>query len=328
MTNPIFIVGLPRSGSTLWLNVFAKSPSVFRIGEILLLSPWRKDFRTFLRNYRKTHPGPIDPTQLVECLFGPGGQPGLASSFWENSIPQLSAPLREELKNRVATRLAKSPFTIGAVFASVIDEISALHGFDRCCVKFPVYVNHVPKLLQWYPECRVIHITRDPRAMAVSRKSDPGGTQLKIKSRPFVAPFLRSLMTAFVVVQYIWTSRLHKRFEELGNYRLFRYEDLLADPERVVRSLCEFTQVDFVQEMLWAEKGQASSVTGKRVSGFNRRAASHWKDRLSSWERLLITAVTRGSMRRFGYDPETHPVYQREGDRTSSEKEQLIHHKD
>ena len=38
---------------------------------------------------------------------------------------------------------------------------------------------------------------------------------------------------------------LHERFRDLGNYRLFRYEDLLTNPERVLRELCEFIETEF-----------------------------------------------------------------------------------
>jgi hypothetical protein len=46
-------------------------------------------------------------------------------------------------------------------------------------------------------------------------------------------------------MQYIRTSRLHVRYKHLESYRLFLYEDLLADPERTTRELCEFVGIEF-----------------------------------------------------------------------------------
>ena len=85
-------------------------------------------------------------------------------------------------------------------------------------MKFPVYVNYVPQLLQWYPQCKIIHITRDPRATAMSRTNDPGGTQIRIRKYPNLAYFIKKIMVMFVVIQYIWTSKLHCKYKDLNNY--------------------------------------------------------------------------------------------------------------
>ena len=66
---------------------------------------------------------------------------------------------------------------------------------------------------------------------------------------------------------------MHLQLECLNNYRLFRYEDLLADPERVLRELCDFIETDFTEEMLEPQKGrhehQPSSLTGKQQKAFD-----------------------------------------------------------
>jgi hypothetical protein len=180
-----------------------------------------------------------------------------------------------------------------------IEELANHYGFNRCCVKFPVFVNYIPHLMEWYPNGKIIHITRDPRALAVSRANFWGERRLRS----------RKLMMLFVILQYVWTSRLHCKFNGIENYALFRYEDLLADPERTILELCDFTGIDFVPQMLYPREGQASSVTGEKSSGFNRKAASHWRNLISPLEEKIITIFTRSSMKRFGYDPMNHPVF-------------------
>ena len=109
-------------------------------------------------------------------------------------------------------------------------------------------------------------------------------------------------MIYFVAAQYIWTSKLHCKFNGAYNYALFRYENLLEDPERVVKKLCQFTELDFVPEMFEPEEGQPSSVTGKRYKGFYPESATHWRNEISSFDETMITFITKASMKRFGYN--------------------------
>lgn len=299
MEDPIFIVGLPRSGSTLWLNILAQAHNICRINEIHYLTPLKKDFRYFLKKYIGNLSDEENIRKMVEFMLSRERIPGIHESFWHHDIGKIQdTNIKKVLKNKIL----ESNKSLGSIFKIIIEEISAINGYTRCCVKFPVYVNYVNKLLQWYPKSKIVHITRDPRAIAISRANDPGGTARRIREHPHASYIIKKTMIYFVVAQYIWTSKLHCKFNGISNYALFRYEDLLKDPERVVKKLCRFTEIDFVPEMLEPEKGQPSSVTGKRHKGFNKKSATHWRKIISSFDEKIITGITKGSMRRFGYD--------------------------
>jgi hypothetical protein len=306
MKRPIFIVGLPRSGSTLWLNIFAQNPDILRMGEMLFLTPWRKDFRYFLRKEIGDLSSDENVEKMADLIFSDQKIIGLTGSFWWNEMGRINDP---HLKKVIQERIKESDRSIESIFKSIVEEVSAYKGYKRFCVKFPVYPNFLPRLRKWYPESKIVHIVRDPRAMAVSKMNDPGGTQMRLQRRPWMKFFYRQLMIIFVIIQYIWTSRLHSRFKTLPNYALFRYEDLLSEPEIVVKRLCEFTGTAFVPEMLSPKEGQASSITGRQESGFNRKAATHWRRFISPFWEKIITFFTRESMKRFGYDCERYPVF-------------------
>ena len=180
-------------------------------------------------------------------------------------------------------------------------------------MKFPVDVGHIPELLTWFPDCKVMHITRDPRAMAMSKTNDPSGTAMKVLEHPRLAWFIRKMAVWFVIAQYRWTARLHIRFNDLNNYRLFRYEDLLAQPEKVLRQLCDFVKTEFTEDMLEPQKGrhehQPSSLTGKQQKAFDAAAAVRWQSVISPIDKSIITYLTKTSMKQLGYDPGTHPIF-------------------
>ena len=54
--------------------------------------------------------------------------------------------------------------------------------------------------------------------------------------------------------------------------------------------------------MLEPEEGQASSITGKKHRGFNKKSADHWRKEISTFDKKMITFITKDSMRRFGYE--------------------------
>jgi hypothetical protein len=312
MNNPIFIVGPHRGGSTLWHNLIAMCPGVMRLTDPRFLGRrGQRDFRFFLNTQARNLSTPEDVNTLVELCFSRKNIPGLEGAFWRfEGIPAVDDP---ELRKEVARRIMDSDRGLGEIAKILIDEITRFSGCERACVKFPVDIGHVPELIKWFPNCKIVHITRDPRALAMSKSNDPSGTAIKVVEHPRLAPLIRKVAVWSTIAQYRLSAKLHLQFKELRNYRLFRYEDLLAEPERVLRELCVFIETDFAEEMLEPQKGrhehQPSSLTGKRQKAFDTCAAVRWQKVIPAFDKWLITSLTKRSMRTLGYDPITHPIF-------------------
>ncbi len=312
MKSPVFIIGPHRSGSTLWHNLIAMCPGVMRLTDPRFLSDWRhKDFRYFLRTFVGDLSVDQNVDKMIELCFAKKNLPGLDSTFWRFENIELAS--NPDLKEAISRKVKQSDRSLGATARIFIEEITRLSGCDRACVKFPVDVGHIPELLEWFPECKIIHITRDPRALAMSKTNDPSGTAIKVLQHPRTAWFIKKLSVWVAITQYRRTSRLHLRFQHLNNYQLFRYEDLLAEPEKTLRDLCEFIEVEFTEDLLHPEAGrhehQPSSLTGKQRKAFDANAAVRWQDVIPAFEKWLITGLTKRSMRRLGYEPATHPIF-------------------
>jgi Sulfotransferase family len=314
MKHPIFIVGPHRGGSTLWHNLIAMCPGIMRLADPRFLGyRGQRDFRFFLKTQARTLSTPEDVNTLVELLFSRKNMPGLEGAFWR--FEGISAVDNSELRREVARRIMESNRSIGAIARILIEEITRFSGCERACMKFPVDVGHIPELMEWFPDCKIVHITRDPRALAMSKSNDPSGTAIKVVEHPSFAWLIRKVAVWSTIIQYRLGAKLHLQFKELPNYRLFRYEDLLADPERVLRELCEFIETDFREEMLEPQKGrhehQPSSLTGKRQKAFDPAAATRWRTVISRSDYWLISLLTRRSMKKLGYNPKTHPIFRR-----------------
>jgi len=148
----------------------------------------------------------------------------------------------------------------------------------------------------------------------MSKTNDPSGTAIKVVKHPRLAWLIRKGAIWFNIVLYRKTAKIHKHLKGLANYRLFRYEDLLFDPEKTLRELCAFIEVDFTEAMLEPQSGrhdhQPSSLTGKRQKAFDREAAIRWRKVISPLDDMIISGLTKRSMRILGYNPATHPIFE------------------
>ena len=309
---PILIVGPHRAGSTLWHNLIAMSPRVMRLAEPRFLGPARqKDFRFFLQTQARSLSSYADLEKMVELCFSRKGFAGLEGAFWRfEGIAGADDP---KLKHAIADRIHRSDRSLGAIARIFIEEVTFFAGCDRPCVKFPVDVEHLPTLLEWFPDGKIVHITRDPRALAMSKSNDPSGTAIKLLEHPRLSWLIRKGALWLTVKQYRLAARVHDQLRHVSNYRLFRYEDLLAYPEDTLRELCHFIEIEFHGDMLDPNKGrhehQPSSLTGERRKGFDPGAGTRWKKVISPLDNFLIVLLTRSSMKKLGYDFEDHPIY-------------------
>jgi hypothetical protein len=308
--SPIFVCGLPRSGSTLLELTISRSPGVLRLAESLYLSPWRRDFRYFLRKNVGDLETDENLRRMVDIIFSTHDEiPGITGTFWR--LRGIKAIGEVELKRRVFESLRESGRSLEDVFRVLLREITEFNGFKRCCVSFPVHVQYIPELMKWFPEAKFVYLTRDPRAIAISKTNDPGGTAVYNRRWPYLKHGIRKAMIVFVIVQYIQASRVHERLRDKRNYLLIHYEDMVMEPVQTMRRVCEFAGLEFTSDMLEqpTDRAQRSSISGELRTQADAKAAAKWREVITLAEEKAITALTRPSMKRFGFDYESHPVY-------------------
>jgi hypothetical protein len=151
--------------------------------------------------------------------------------------------------------------------------------------KTPSHIYYVPTILEWFPNSRIIHTFRDPRAIFASELRR---RRLRPSSFPYNKLYrTRPLFFLFILLQvtYAWyrAIKLHFKYEKLylDRYRLLQFEQLIANPEKCVRELCSFLCIDFNYEMLEVKVGSDGFKYGQ--SGFDRDAPERWKHVNPSW---------------------------------------------
>lgn len=261
----LFIGGVPRSGTTLLRNMVAAHP--------LLAVP---DESYFIRNVHK---------ELVRR-----GRPDDLELAWRL--------IREE---RFFKQWGIGSDPVEAVLAahppaSYPDLIRALFAAHAAARGRPLSADKTPSsayCFDWYaprfPGSRFAHIVRDPREVCMSLAVQPW-------QRGGIAQAAQDWVTI--------VRRARRNASALGDrYVEIRYEELVAEPAAVLRRLCTFAQIPFMDEMLTYPSSDVLLPDRHHVRSRDepRSALRSWSDELSRDDVDLIELFAGDLMDQLGY---------------------------
>ena len=224
-TAPVFVVGGPRSGTTL-LSAMLAAHSAFDCGpETHCLSRWSRLAQSERDRILDPADWPERATAYV-CSLSLGKQP---------IYPMYDLSLED-----VRTWLVSRPPSLATMLESLTAQRAERLGAPRWVEKTPRHLE-VPELItEAWRQARIVRIVRDPRDAAVSLTRVPFGTP--------------SLLTNLSVL-----ARMNEAAAEF--YRgspqamTVRYEDLVAAPQRELQRICEFVGVEYESAMVDDRRG-------------------------------------------------------------------------
>jgi Sulfotransferase family len=300
MTRPdhIFIVGLHRTGSTLTRNILNCSRDIgiggesrfFRIGARLGLH-LRPGFR---QQFARVGDISTDTgaKKVVDYIFD------IPKGFWNlrgKNVDReefLCRLLESDRSERALLDLAMSYYAKGK---SIGGE------------KTPSHIYFVPTLLKWFPNAKIIHTFRDPRAIYVSNRKKSANKKLSLHSL-----ILRKLGLVFdlysssnAILTWSHVVRLHHQYQQLypDSYYLSRYEDLIADPKTSLQKMCDFLEIDFTEEMLQQTVINSSYLPKSQIKGFDTSAIDRWRRHIDPMINRWFVMWCKQNLLEFGYQP-------------------------
>ncbi len=273
--NPIFIVGCPRSGTTLLQQMLDAHPDVAIAPEThFMKSFWNKQAKygdlTQDGNYQ----------QLIRDI---------------TALPEFA---EMDLSPQVFSDAAwRSQRSYAALFHLLLAQFAQARGVSIVGEKTPGHVMYLPTLKQFFPSAQFVNIVRDPRAVVNSWRSVPWSDCIKGDSEVW----RRNVFAA-----RRWTSQFPASMFTL------HYERLVAAPEENLRSLCRFLDLEFTSEMLNYHKQEKTVVNVERepwkarsVESISQDPLTRWKSELSEQTITEIETVVWPEMRRLGYQTQT-----------------------
>lgn len=273
---PLFIVGMPRSGTTLLATILGSHPRID-------ISPETHFINGFVRDLQRDGVDPDDTEAVWERW----------TRFHRFAMIDVDP---ERLRERWLVRAATQD-PLKSLLASIIELHAANRGKVRGGEKTPDHFQHIDTLLSWFPGAQVIFIIRDPRAISASLLRVPWGGK-------YVDQHAEKWMKSMAVVD---------RYQSDPRFSVLRYEDLVQTPEATIRQLCERIGEDPVPQMLATKKetSVAGSVIADWASDHFAQSArppqtgslEKWVDQLSRAQVSMIESITAATMKQWGYEP-------------------------
>ncbi len=266
---PVFIVGAPRSGTTLLRVTLNRHSQLAVCGET----------HYFSRVYARRH------------AFGDPGNP-------RNRKRIVGAYLAIEPIRRLGMdigvlreRLMSEGVSWSALFASLIQAYAGFHGKAHAGEKTPRHALHVNTLCEWFPDCSIIHLVRDPRAAVCSLTHMPWASRSVLMGARTWRLFNTSACTA--------STR--------DNYLRVKYEELVARPEEQLRRLCGHIGLDYEEEMLQPDPAEFDPrrPVHQAYEKMTPARTALWRTELEPWQVSAIEAAAGDRMEQFGYERQT-----------------------
>jgi hypothetical protein len=203
--------------------------------------------------------------------------------------------------------LAPPDRTAAGLFAATMRTLAAEDDKSIGCEQTPRNIFYAHQLLTLYPNARIVHIVRDPRAVLASQKNRWKLRQMGADHLP-KAEMLRTWVNYHpYTMSKLWlkaTEEAH-RLASHPRFLAVRFEDLAAEPETRMRAMCEFFGVEYEPAMLDVPRWGSSNVQHSTESkGVAKEVVGKWRESLTKSEAMICERTTLHMMSQFGYTPE------------------------
>jgi hypothetical protein len=205
----------------------------------------------------------------------------------------------------VRAAIMSGPPTLGGAFATVLQAYAERFGKPRWGDKRPAHLTNVAMIRRLFPTAQLVTIVRDGRSCVASLKE---------------MPWHRRKDVASLAAQWAYNidcGRRAARKLPADSYYELRYEDLVAQPAAQLRKLCDYLGERFEPAMT-EPAGIAPQAVPRQKTWHDRTRQAvapsrSWRTRLTPEEIAFCETVLAGRLRLYSYPVEGPklPVRQR-----------------
>lgn len=275
--DPIFIVGCPRSGTTLLQWILKSHPRIsFPSGE--------SGF--FIRFYRNIGEyGDLSRVEDVERLL---------TDIWATKpdyFERMFLGIKFDPLKYAKQFHRQGCDSITKIIDSLYLENAKAENKIRWGDKTPFYVLHLDKILDIFPTAQVIHVIRDGRDVALSlfgRKEDFG-----IYNVYCAAKYWEQYVTA--------GQEFGKKFSN-STYMELRYEDIITDTAGTLKKVCSFLEEEFSVSLLNYQRATIKGKTPMLAEPIQKSNFNKWKKEFSLGQQKVFEKVAGNLLDKCGYE--------------------------
>jgi hypothetical protein len=192
--------------------------------------------------------------------------------------------------------------TLGGVISALYRAYAQKELADGWVCKENNLFDHVHQIREHLPHAKFLYLCRDGRDVACSIKDMPTHDQ-------HIFPIAQEWQE-----QQYKCLRAYQETQPKGCMHIVRYEDLIEEPEAVLRELCSFADLDFEQRMLYfhetdeaveqAQKTEYWENLSKPVMSDNK---AKFRSELSARDVQIFEAAAGDTLQLLGYPLTTAP---------------------
>ncbi len=279
---PIFVVGAPRSGTTLLQRMLRSHPQISSpTGESHFVVPLLTHAATY---------GDLSARENVIAVLHDMHR--ISAEFMETDLHGVRFDI-EALANAIHERGVHT-------MPQVIDTLFRLNaegeGKARWLDKTPYYIHHIPLLAAIFPDAQFVQIIRDGRDAVLSM------LERNVDIRVF--SFYQG---AKLWKRYVDAGRMMGAILPAERYLEFRFEDMLNEQEETLRRVCTFLGVEFSEHVIDFQKSRdPMNKTPLLRGGIKRDNQEKWRDHMTLGQLRTFESVAGSTLTACGY-PLTAP---------------------
>jgi hypothetical protein len=285
---PLFIVGVGRSGSSVFHRLMCQHPGAAWLSRVL--ERWPNATRTN-RALMHALAMPVVGRSLSSIV-----DPGECYDFWEQLVPGFTSPCRDLVAADVQND----------VRASVRKALSAIptRGRPQLVAKVTGWPR-VGLLREIFPNAKFIHVLRDGRPVAASFLKvewwrgwrGPSGWLFGDLTPDQAAEWQRHDRSFIALAGIQWKILMDAMDSARQSVPAscmveIKYEDLCRDPISHFRRVVEFAELEWVPEF-------ERTIRGASLQSENEK----WRRDFTPDQQAILERVLRSHLVRYGYEP-------------------------
>ena len=229
----IFLVGCPRSGTTLLQSLLAAHPQIASFPE----SHFFRHLFIQKKGWRLTL-----------------GRLGFASLNVRSELKKFLHDMEQDKMGQYIPKLALLKYQYVQAFIKALDILTEQQGKTFWLEKTPSHLHYIEYIEKAVSEAKFIHILREG-ADVVASLYEVTHKHPEIWGKP------RDIDQC--IQRWIRDIQISYRYGHKPNHILVRYENLVENPDSVLRQLCEFIGAEFDVTMLQRYSSVTRQITLK-----------------------------------------------------------------
>jgi hypothetical protein len=282
MNSPVFVMGTPRSGTTLTATILGRHSRIFIPGETHFFEDVYARFKG--KPFRDIA---VEAASRLMTIYG----------RFNEAVDQERV---DALGRFLSGPELEGCDSLADLMRAFMEAQMRHEGKQRWGNQTPRDIFFVREIMAMFPGAKVVVCTRDPRDFLLSykgkwkRESGSNAARLKKLYHP-------------VITSMLWKASV-KRIPSIlgmvprGDLKILRYEDLVRDPEAAISGVCRTIGENFEPGMLNVEFSNSSH--GMQTRGIYGDSVGRWRSGLPKEDIRIAQTNCRSEMALRGYEEE------------------------